>query len=283
MESNKDLAKNICKFACILVTKNGGYDYPNNPNVDFLDNSIIKDLKDLLFREKFDSTLAEYISESLIRYFGVEGFEFNNPELFDDLSEQVKEEIESTYYKKSEANRSVTNKKGSKNMEKKTLSRKVVDTALEDASEIGIRLGAKQLAKGVQEPLVNLLIQGFQLEDNPSIRNKIAAFLNTEFGFGIISMACSFGVQALPLGERAKPVLERLSKELRWQGEMAVTEPVVELLMTPLRSLLTQQVLQLPIPGLQPALEEKSQVVETFEVKEVSSVPVKSKKKNKTK
>jgi hypothetical protein len=119
-----------------------------------------------------------------------------------------------------------------------------------------------------------MLIAGLQLEDNDSARARVAGFLNSEIGLGLVSLACSMGVKALPLPGTAQDVLEGLSRELRLQSEMAIATPVVEIVSAPMRMLLTEQVLALPIPGLKqlPASTAEAPVPEIkVEVKKTSS------------
>ncbi len=137
---------------------------------------------------------------------------------------------------------------------------KVVEVAKDDTKEIALRHSAKQLAKAVQKPLVNILIQNLQLEGDPSMKTKIAAFLSTDIGFALLQGVVSVGVGMLPVPGHAKETLNQLAREMRIQAEMSVSEPVVEMLMEPVRNLLSEQVLSLPVFKEAPQLTEGSSV-----------------------
>lgn len=129
------------------------------------------------------------------------------------------------------------------------LASRVLNTVLDDGAEVATRIAAKQLALSVAEPITAMLIAGLELDDNDSSRAKIAKFLTSDIGLGLVSFGLSFGVKQLPLPELAQNVVENLGRELRLQGEMAVASPVVEMVGAPLRAMLTEKVLALPIPG----------------------------------
>ena len=131
-----------------------------------------------------------------------------------------------------------------------SLMSRVFSTAADDGVEVATRIAAKQLSRAVSEPVTAMLIAGLELEDNDSVRGKIARFLNSDIGLGLVSFALSFGVEQLPLPALAQGVVKNLGRELRLQGEMAVADPVVEMVGAPLRAMLTEKVLALPLPGL---------------------------------
>lgn len=139
-----------------------------------------------------------------------------------------------------------TKKNGSKNS-KPGLVKKVLNTALSDSKEILVRTSARQLSKTIVEPMTALILNGLQLEDNESTRSKIGNFLNSDIGRGVISFGLSFGVKMLPLPTGMQDLSERIGNELRLQGEMAISEPFVEMFAAPVRMLLTEQILALPI------------------------------------
>lgn len=140
--------------------------------------------------------------------------------------------------------------KMSKSDNNESLMSRVFSTAADDGVEIATRIAAKQLSRAVSEPVTAMLIAGLELEDNDSVRGKIAKFLNSDIGLGLVSFALSFGVEQLPLPALAQGVVKNLGRELRLQGEMAVADPVVEIVGAPLRAMLTEKVLALPLPGL---------------------------------
>lgn len=144
---------------------------------------------------------------------------------------------------------------------KKTFVKKVTETVSEDMSELSVRLFAKQIAKTVQEPLIRTLTQTLQLEENNDTKSKIAAFLSTDIGFGVVSLLCSAGISSLPLPGASKEILSKISKEMRIQGEMNIGDPLVEMVMAPLRDALTKEVLALPIPGLMAQLPQNAEKV----------------------
>lgn len=160
----------------------------------------------------------------------------------------------------------------------KTLLRRTLDAALDDGKEIVIRNAAEQLSKTVVEPLATALIIALQLEDNDSTRGKIFKFLNSDFGTKLIGFAISFGLPMLPVPDAAKPYLLEIGRELRIQGEMAVAKPVVDMVAAPMRLLLTEKVMALPLPGLGlPVKQLENEEIKSLKREKKRSAPRKKK------
>ncbi len=250
---------------------NGAEDY-----LSFKDGSLYNSLYDF-FTNKNNKN-SKLLASDLIEYFSDSDYEWYNDdegecsEEHDNLVEEVSAEL-----KKMKHNTSV--KKNSK----MSLVKRTIGTVMDDSKEIAIRMGAQQLAKAVREPLTAMLISGLQLENSDSMRAKVAGFLQSDPGLGLVSLICSIGVKSLPLPGVAEDLMEGLSKELRLQSEMAIATPVVELVASPMRLLLTQKVLELPIPGLTPQLPSSATAVLSSMEEDVSKSVVKKTSKKTTK
>ncbi len=195
----------------------------------------------------------------------------DRPSEFKKISKKVVKKLESL--KVLLNNKKSADKKNSKSEQEEhdmnigNFAGKVLDTVVDDSKEIAIRMGAQQLAKGVREPLAAMLLAQLGLEDNNSTRAKIAGFLNSDIGLGLVSLVCSVGIKSLPLPGVAREVMDSLGKELRLQAEMSIATPVVEMVSAPMRYLLTEQVLLLPIPGLKKPAQLVENVVPVVEIK----------------
>lgn len=201
--------------------------------------TITKDLKSYLDKGIQSEFSDKYFAREVAELFSadpgcVEGY-------LDDIVKQFNKLWKKYGDKKSMSNNDDSNS---------DLASRVFSAALSDGTELVTRIAAKQLSRSIAEPVTALLIAGLDLEDNESVRGKIAKFLTSDLGLGLVSFALSFGVEQLPLPALAQGVIKNLGRELRVQGEMAIADPVVEMVGAPLRLMLTEKVLALPIPGL---------------------------------
>lgn len=177
------------------------------------------------------------------------------------------------------------NNNNSSNGKNNKMLKKITDTVINDGQEVALRLAAKQLAKSFQEPICGFLIGKLGLENNIESKNKVLSVLQSDIGLGMISMGLSLGVGSLPLPENIKDQVGKLTKELRIMGEMSVSEPIVEMFVAPLRMMLTDQVLSIPLlqnqmtNQLPPAKIEMQEVqAEVVKIKKSPKPKVKSAK-----
>ncbi|HVI41921.1 MAG TPA: hypothetical protein VM577_14820 [Anaerovoracaceae bacterium] len=210
---------------------------------------------------EYDSSFAKefekYLNEGTQNTYSDKYFARQFAEYFADDNYQVEEycpDIEKEMNKLwKEFGGAKVSKNNSNEGSNEGLASRMLSTALNDGAEVATRIAAKQLARSVAEPVTAMLIAGLDLQDNESTRGKIAKFLTSDVGLGLVSFALSFGVEQLPLPALAQATIKNLGRELRVQGEMAIADPVVEMVGAPLRMMLTEKVLALPIPGLSDA------------------------------
>ncbi len=101
-----------------------------------------------------------------------------------------------------------------------------------DATDAAWRLAGSQFVKLARDPVVALLSRHLG-PDDPSLRARIAAFLDTELGASLMSGILSVGLSAIPLP--ANDVSHRLSRELRVRAMAGAGDVIADVLMGPLR------------------------------------------------
>ena len=101
-----------------------------------------------------------------------------------------------------------------------------------DATDAAWRLAGSQFVKLAREPIVALLSRHLG-PDDPSLRARIAAFLDTELGASLLSGVLSLGLAAMPLP--AGDVSHKLSRELRVRAMAGTSDVIADVLMGPLR------------------------------------------------
>jgi hypothetical protein len=112
----------------------------------------------------------------------------------------------------------------------------VLDTLQSDASDAAWRLAGSQFLKLSREPLVGLLQRHLGPEDT-ALRARIATFLETPLGNAVLGSLLSVGLAALPPSMGDKP--GRLAKELRVKAMTDAGELVADVLMGPLRQVIS--------------------------------------------
>jgi hypothetical protein len=132
-----------------------------------------------------------------------------------------------------------------------------------------MRLGRKQFIKATREPIIAFLAKNLK-SDDPSMRAKIATFLDTELGEALLEVMLSMGLSTFPasLGD----IPSRLARELRVDAMTNVGDVVADLLMGPLRSVITdflrgseplalpaESATLVPVPNLQEVPQEAPQ------------------------
>jgi hypothetical protein len=116
-----------------------------------------------------------------------------------------------------------------------------------DAKDAAFRLAGRQFVKLTREPLVALLA-GHLGQDDPSMRAKVGAFLDTELGEALVATLLSLGLSMIP--ETAGEIPQRLARELRVKAMTDVGDVVADLLMSPLRQVITDFLRGEQIPAL---------------------------------
>lgn len=101
-----------------------------------------------------------------------------------------------------------------------------------DATDAAWRMAGSQFVKLARDPIVALLSRHLG-PDDPSLRARIAAFLDTELGASMLSGLLSVGLAAMPLP--AGDVSHRLSRELRVRAMAGTGDVIADVLMGPLR------------------------------------------------
>ena len=128
---------------------------------------------------------------------------------------------------------------------------------LDEGSEAGTRLAVRQLVKLIKEPLVSRL-SGHLGDNDPSTRAKVSSFLETELGEALLMSLLAMGLGFLP-GALGQDQLTALTKELRVSAMTNVGDTVADLLMGPLRQVLSNMVV--------PSKPAQALPVETSQVK----------------
>lgn len=108
-----------------------------------------------------------------------------------------------------------------------------------DAREAAWRLAGSQFVKLTREPLVAFLA-GQLGPDDPSMRAKVASFLKSDMGEAFMSAFLSLGLSLMPA--QAGDVPQQLAKELRVRAMTGASDVVVDLLMGPLRQVISMYI-----------------------------------------
>jgi len=132
---------------------------------------------------------------------------------------------------------------------------------VEDGVEAGYRLAGKQFTKLTKEPFIAAIAKSIDKSDD-SLRSKLAAFFDTDLGEAFFQSMLSLGLSALPKNLGQQP--ELLARELRVQAMTTVGDEVADLLMGPMRQVITTY---LSTPSVTtPALDVQSTSVVKVEI-----------------
>lgn len=101
-----------------------------------------------------------------------------------------------------------------------------------DATDAAWRTAGSQLVKLTRDPLAALLCRHLG-PDDPALRARIAAFLQTELGAAIVAALVSGGLSALPFN--AGMDTDRMARELRVRAMAGAGDVLADVLMGPLR------------------------------------------------
>jgi hypothetical protein len=105
-----------------------------------------------------------------------------------------------------------------------------------DATDAAWRTAGSQFVKLARDPLAGLLCRHLG-PDDPSLRARVAAFLETDLGASLLAAVLSAGLGALPTGA-AGEVPQRLARELRVRAMAGTADVVADVLMGPLREVM---------------------------------------------
>jgi hypothetical protein len=119
-----------------------------------------------------------------------------------------------------------------------------------DGTDAAWRIAGSQFVKLVKEPAIALLQRNLGVEDDASMRVKLAAFLDTELGVALLSALLSAGLVALPTTD---PVAGRLARELRVKFMAGAGDALADVLMGPLRQVAVMYLQGIPTETQEPA------------------------------
>lgn len=113
----------------------------------------------------------------------------------------------------------------------------IKDTLKVDGQDAAWRTAGSQFVKMTRDPLVGLLTRHLGHGDSDEARAKIAAFLDTELGKALLAGVLSMALTAMPKTGSAIP--ERMAKELRIASMAGVGDELADVLMGPLREVIS--------------------------------------------
>lgn len=133
----------------------------------------------------------------------------------------------------------------------------ITQTLTADATDAAWRTAASQIVKLVRDPLAALLCRHLGTDD-PAMRARVAAFLQTELGTAILASLLSLALAALPApaGSQAERVNGRIARELRVKAMADAGDVIAELLMGPLRDVMSLYLSGVPEMSAPAALPE---------------------------
>ena len=115
----------------------------------------------------------------------------------------------------------------------------IAQTLAADADAAAWRLAGSQFVKLAKEPLVALLSRNLGPGDE-SLRARIAAFLDTELGFAIVTALLAAGLSAVPAppGSKAATINAKLARELRVNSMAVAADALADVLAGPMRQVI---------------------------------------------
>jgi hypothetical protein len=112
----------------------------------------------------------------------------------------------------------------------------VTDILLDEGSDALNRMAGKQILKLTREPIIAYLA-GHLGKDDPSMRAKVADFINTEMGEALVALLISLGLSTMPKGFIPQQAAG-LARELRTVAMTNAGDVAADLLMAPLRAVI---------------------------------------------
>ncbi len=138
----------------------------------------------------------------------------------------------------------------------------IVKTLQADATDAAWRTAGSQFVKLARDPLVALLTRHLDpKEEDPSMRARVAEFLKSDLGVAMLAALLSAGLVAMPAV--AGDVPARLARELRVRAMADTGDVVADVLMGPLRQVMSLYLQGVPTISVAPAGLEDGQTVDT--------------------
>lgn len=132
----------------------------------------------------------------------------------------------------------------------KDAAKAALRTGKEEAHEAAWRTATKQFVKLVREPLVAVMAKQAGKEADEGFKKQLADFLMTEAGTTMLTGVLSIGLTAIP-GE-SNPQVARLAKELRVNAMANTADLMADVVMGPLRQVVSAFIQGNPLPPAEP-------------------------------
>lgn len=129
-----------------------------------------------------------------------------------------------------------------KTMTEPTKKDDIIKTLTTDATDAAWRTAGSQFVKLARDPLAALISRHLAPEDE-SVRNKLAEFLRSDTGTAMLAGLLSIGLTVAPVDSNIK---ERLSRELRVRSLADAGDLVAEIIMGPLRQVMSLYLQDVP-------------------------------------
>lgn len=129
----------------------------------------------------------------------------------------------------------------------------VLKTLEADATEAAWRLAGSQLVKLCREPVVAFLSRHVGKDDDPGVRARVAAFLDTEVGEALLAAMLSLGLTMLPNLKQTGNIPQQLARELRVRSMAGMGDVIADVLMGPLRQVIVNFLQGAPTEETTPA------------------------------
>lgn len=192
--------------------------------------------------------LVDDILYSCVDQSNLDDYHAQDPDGMDELRDNLKKGLQEIH-KTWKANQKNEQKKQAKDG---GVIERATETVKSDVKTVSVRIAARQVTKNLVMPLATRFAQSLGKNDDTT-RSNIADFLMTDIGQGMISVVASLGIKMAPLPENMRNFAEALGDEMRIQGEVAIAEPMVDMVVAPVREMLTGKFLGIgalpPPPG----------------------------------
>ncbi len=150
----------------------------------------------------------------------------------------------------------------------------------DNANEAKYRIGAKQLVKLVRDPVAALVARKLGAGDDESLRKKLSIFLMTDVGTAMLEGLLGGALSGLPIESETR---EKLARELRVDSMSRLGDSLADVVMDPLRQVITMYLKDMPEIEESRALPPKEEVPNDWaQAKTTESevvVPMRSKSK----
>lgn len=149
------------------------------------------------------------------------------------------------------------------------------NTLMNDASDAAWRHAAEETVATVKAPLAAAMMKHVGIDKDSFVGNRVAAFLDTRMGEGVLSLSLS---AMFPLIERTLPAnmqghSARMSKELRIRGIHDVAAPLIRAVTDPLRTVMVTQIESMKASGLEAEATEVAEIAAPVAKEEIVVTP----------